>query len=246
MTAGLGLSYARFRDGVVRGEVHDGNAFRRGGVAGNAGLFGTARDVWRLARTWLDPGQGAGSRRTGLRISPEARGLGMAGQAAGPARRSPAMLGPRVRAHRLHRDLPVDGPGPRRHLVLLTNRIHPGGGRRPTFNEVRRRFHERASEIAGVESYRTSASTAAAGPRMDRFATRNGWTRSSSRRGSDSDGGVQRRLSPRFPRSTSAREPRREALARSGHGARRGRPRHLRQRPADLGRRDLRRPARRA
>jgi CubicO group peptidase (beta-lactamase class C family) len=52
MTAALGLSYSRFRSDVVWGEVHDGNACRRGGVAGNAGLFGSARDVWALARMW--------------------------------------------------------------------------------------------------------------------------------------------------------------------------------------------------
>ena len=33
MVEARGLSYARFRDGVVRGEVHDGNAYRRGGVS---------------------------------------------------------------------------------------------------------------------------------------------------------------------------------------------------------------------
>src|SRR6202008_717276 len=48
MTAELGLSYHGFRTGVVRGEVHDGNALRRGGVSAHAGLFGTARDVWAL------------------------------------------------------------------------------------------------------------------------------------------------------------------------------------------------------
>src|SRR5262249_60408628 len=45
MTAELGLSYPRFRSGVVWGEVHDGNASRRGGVAANGGLFGSAFDV---------------------------------------------------------------------------------------------------------------------------------------------------------------------------------------------------------
>src|SRR5262249_17232242 len=55
MTEARGLSYERFRSGVVRGEVHDGNAFRRGRVAGHAGLFATARDVWLLARAWLAP-----------------------------------------------------------------------------------------------------------------------------------------------------------------------------------------------
>ena len=66
MTAEMGLSYPRFRDGVVWGEVHDGNAFRRGGVAGNAGLFASARDVWSLARPWLDPARAEMTRdRTG-------------------------------------------------------------------------------------------------------------------------------------------------------------------------------------
>src|SRR5262249_38693183 len=78
MTEARGLSYARFRDGVVRGEVHDGNAFRRGGVAGNAGLFATARDVWRLARTWLDPERASLARDRTPDLS-EARGLAWQG-----------------------------------------------------------------------------------------------------------------------------------------------------------------------
>ena len=45
MVESRGLAYAHFRDGVVRGEVHDGNAFRRGGVAAHAGLFASAADV---------------------------------------------------------------------------------------------------------------------------------------------------------------------------------------------------------
>lgn len=35
------------------GEVHDEKATRLGGVAGHAGLFGTAQDLWRYARAWL-------------------------------------------------------------------------------------------------------------------------------------------------------------------------------------------------
>jgi CubicO group peptidase (beta-lactamase class C family) len=38
----------------LRGEVHDENAFAIGGVAGHAGLFGTADDVARLARVYRD------------------------------------------------------------------------------------------------------------------------------------------------------------------------------------------------
>ncbi|HEY7114499.1 MAG TPA: serine hydrolase domain-containing protein [Thermoanaerobaculia bacterium] len=138
MTERLGLTYARFRDGVVRGEVHDGNAHRRGGVAAHAGLFGTATDVWRLARAWLDP---AGSELTRDRTPelPEARGLAWQG-ARGAGSAVP--------------EFPEDAFGhtgftgtsiwivpPRdRIFILLTNRIHPEV-REVNFHEVRRRFH---------------------------------------------------------------------------------------------------------
>ena len=46
----------------LRGEVHDDNAHGWGGLAGHAGLFGTARGIWRLLRAlqgddpqWLAP-----------------------------------------------------------------------------------------------------------------------------------------------------------------------------------------------
>jgi len=42
------------RGRVIKGEVHDDNAWVLGGVAGHAGLFGTARDVWMTLRAWLD------------------------------------------------------------------------------------------------------------------------------------------------------------------------------------------------
>jgi len=38
----------------LRGEVHDENAYAVGGVAGHAGLFGTAADVAKLARVYRD------------------------------------------------------------------------------------------------------------------------------------------------------------------------------------------------
>lgn len=40
----------------VRGEVHDENAFRLGGVAPHAGLFSTAHDLARFARMYLNGG----------------------------------------------------------------------------------------------------------------------------------------------------------------------------------------------
>jgi CubicO group peptidase (beta-lactamase class C family) len=43
---------------VLRGEVHDENAHAMGGVAGHAGLFGTAADLSRLALMVLNEGRG--------------------------------------------------------------------------------------------------------------------------------------------------------------------------------------------
>jgi CubicO group peptidase (beta-lactamase class C family) len=139
MAAEMGISYPRFRTGVVWGEVHDGNAFRRGGVSGNAGLFGTARDVWELARPWLDA-----SRRELTRdrtpALPEARGLAWQGsRGAGSA--IPEMP-PSAFGHTGFTGTSVwVDPERGRIFVLLTNRIHPEV-QGTDFNAVRRRFHE--------------------------------------------------------------------------------------------------------
>ena len=42
-----------FRDYQIWGEVHDGNAWFMGGVAGHAGLFSTAEDVFKIALQFL-------------------------------------------------------------------------------------------------------------------------------------------------------------------------------------------------
>ena len=44
----------RWRGRVLVGEVHDENAWAMGGVAGHAGLFGTAKAVWQFAQALLD------------------------------------------------------------------------------------------------------------------------------------------------------------------------------------------------
>jgi CubicO group peptidase (beta-lactamase class C family) len=45
---------AEWRKKRLRGEVHDENAYAVGGVAGHAGLFGTAADVSSIARVYRD------------------------------------------------------------------------------------------------------------------------------------------------------------------------------------------------
>ncbi|WP_333771886.1 serine hydrolase, partial [Streptomyces sp. IBSBF 2435] len=46
--------WAKLDRGMVRGTVHDENAYAMGGVAGHAGLFSTAWDLALFARALLD------------------------------------------------------------------------------------------------------------------------------------------------------------------------------------------------
>ena len=45
-----------WRGGLVQGIVHDESAYALGGVAGHAGLFGTAADLGRFGQCWLQQG----------------------------------------------------------------------------------------------------------------------------------------------------------------------------------------------
>jgi CubicO group peptidase (beta-lactamase class C family) len=144
MAAALGISYPHFRSGVVRGQVHDGNAYRRGGVSAHAGLFGSARDVWRLAATWLDAGRREFTRDRTPDLA-EARGLAWQG-IRGAASATPDALSGSAFGHTGFTGTSVwIDPESGLIFILLTNRIHPHA-RDGNFNEVRRRFHERAAQ----------------------------------------------------------------------------------------------------
>lgn len=146
MTQARGLTYPRFRDGVVWGEVHDGNAFRRGGVAGSAGLFGTARDVWSLARRWLEP---EWIDRTSDKTPSLGEARGLAWQGARGAGSAIPEMSPRSFGHTGFPGTSVwVDPDAARIAVLLTNRIHPEV-REIAFNQVRQRFHAAVWDARG-------------------------------------------------------------------------------------------------
>jgi CubicO group peptidase (beta-lactamase class C family) len=148
MAGELGERYA-WRAHMLRGEVHDANADGLGGIAGHAGLFGTAEELARIARELLQPA------RLDLDMRAQARLLkpapGGCGRTVGwvTAARSTAAAGV----------LPDDAPGHtgftgtsiwldprgRRFYVLLTNRVHPGVSPRD-FQPVRLGFHRVAAE----------------------------------------------------------------------------------------------------
>jgi serine-type D-Ala-D-Ala carboxypeptidase len=152
-----------WRDYLLRGEVHDGNAwygFR--GVAGHAGLFGTARDLGRYGQMWLNGGELGGVRilpeamvreaisdQTGLGGDNDRRSLGWR-LALLPGEEevmpdSGRGLSPRAFGHTgfTGTSLWMD---PERDLVtvLLTNRVHPSVN--DTYLETRARFSASIAE----------------------------------------------------------------------------------------------------
>ena len=149
----LAAGYNGWRRELIWGEVHDHNAWTLGGVAGNAGLFGTARAVWSLARVFLRGGPGLlgdGERALfGHDFTPglnQARAVGFQlaatpGCSAGPA------LSPRSFGHTgfTGTSLWID-PEAERIAVLLTNRVHPVHRDRD-LHPIRREFNTLARAL---------------------------------------------------------------------------------------------------
>lgn len=143
-----------WRKDVIWGEVHDGNAYYLGGVAGHAGLFSVAREVFQIANQFL---RGSSLvNEDGLRLFAEnlthgretSRSIGwiLASSkdcSAGPMMPETAMGHTGFTGTSVWID-----PDKRRVFVLLTNRIHP---RVSAFDmkEVRQQFNTLAVEELG-------------------------------------------------------------------------------------------------
>lgn len=147
-----------WRTEVIWGEVHDGNAHFMDGVAGHAGLFSTARDVFQIANQFL-----AGSKL----LKPESlhwfsdnltRGCDTSrstgwilaetpGCSAGPSF-PPAGIGHNgFTGGSLWMD-----PAKRRVFILLTNRVHPHVDT-TDMREIRQSFNALAIKtVSGFES----------------------------------------------------------------------------------------------
>lgn len=135
-TDGPGLSGAaptehdERRGGVVRGYVHDENAFAMGGISGHAGLFATGRDVLEFGTTLLGGGRGLLPRSlVELAIRPagfgdSSRGLGFQLPASGGWAGSEVPPGTFAHTGFTGTSLWCD-PQHDLCVVLLTNRVHP-------------------------------------------------------------------------------------------------------------------------
>jgi CubicO group peptidase (beta-lactamase class C family) len=151
MAGEAAAGYGGWRTDVVWGEVHDGNAHFLGGVAGHAGLFGTAREAARVAEQFL-PGSLLLSRDETFELfrtnfTPgleEHRSIGWMlastpDSSAGPALPADAFGHTGFTGTSVWVD-----PHAARVFVLLTNRTHPVYAS-PSMNAIRRRVHELAT-----------------------------------------------------------------------------------------------------
>ncbi len=139
-----------WRDRRLRGEVHDENAYAMGGVAGHAGLFGTALDVAAVARIFRD-GAVIGNELAALARQEHARGENVR-RGLGLALRAPE--GPMVGRHFgsdsfghtgfTGTSLWVD-PDAKLTVVLLTNRVYFGRANDDAMYRFRIAVHEAVS-----------------------------------------------------------------------------------------------------
>ena len=133
--------------GIQPGQPDDGNARFFGGVAGNAGLFGTAKGVLAMAMAYLGVGEFLTPEEIELATTDHTPGLeqrrGFGWQLAGsPGCSAGRALDPSAFGHTgfTGTSLWID-PTQGIAMTLLTNRVHPG--HRPTdLHPLRRRFHQ--------------------------------------------------------------------------------------------------------
>jgi uncharacterized protein YbbC (DUF1343 family) len=141
--------------GPLRGVVHDGNARLLGGVAGHAGLFGTADDLARFCRMLLEGGALDGHRylqeaTVRAMFAPEVTGettRGLGWDMSSPYSRT---LGSYFRVGAVgHTGFTGPAiwmdPATQGYMIILTNRVHPNG--KGSVVELRRRV----SAIVGAE-----------------------------------------------------------------------------------------------
>jgi CubicO group peptidase (beta-lactamase class C family) len=142
---------------AARGLVHDDNALVMGGLAGHAGLFGTAMGVLGIARAWLeqrlpelDATQSAAVVREFTKASTvtgSARRMGFDGPARDGSGATGLALSPRAYGHLGFTGVSVwIDPDVQAIYVLLTNRVHPTRSN-DRIGTLRREFHTLAAAL---------------------------------------------------------------------------------------------------
>ena len=149
--------FGKWREGTVWGEVHDGNAYFLGGVAGHAGLFSNARETLTIANQFI-------ARQSRL-LKPETCDLFRQNLTSGlNEARSFGWQLAETKDSTAGENLPPDAFGhtgftgtscwvdaaAERVFILLTNRTHARALPFANINSVRRQFHTLA--VAALDS----------------------------------------------------------------------------------------------
>jgi CubicO group peptidase (beta-lactamase class C family) len=141
-----------WRGHLLKGEVHDENTFALGGVAGHAGLFGTASAVGDVARWWMDRLAGQDDPASGIsadvaRLFVQRSSVPGSSRALGwdtmlPTSSCGNLLSREAIGHTgfTGTSLWID-PAQDLYAVLLTNRVHPSRANEAV-QQVRRDFHD--------------------------------------------------------------------------------------------------------
>ncbi len=148
-----------FRTETIWGEVHDGNAYFMDGVAGHAGLFSTAEEVFRIAQqflpnytTLLKPETCELFRTNYTKGMNEARSIAFqlaeTKDSTAGTKMSPESFG---HLGFTGTSLWID-PVKERVFILLTNRTHNHSLPFVNINSVRRRFHDLAIDFLDANS----------------------------------------------------------------------------------------------
>jgi len=129
--------YCPYRQKLLRGTVHDENAFAFGGEAGNAGLFSTAADMHRFARMVLNGGALEGTRllarrtvemmtvnHNPVRLAPRGLGWDIKGDHLGYASCGALMQKGAIGHTGFTGTSLWMEPGTGLTVILLTNRVH--------------------------------------------------------------------------------------------------------------------------
>jgi serine-type D-Ala-D-Ala carboxypeptidase len=144
--------YSAWREHVIWGEVHDGNAYFLGGAAGHAGLFSTATETHRLANQFLAGQSELINDETCQLFSMNmTEGLNEARSvswqlAATPESAAGPCLSPDSFGHSGFTGTScwID-PHHKRVFILLTNRTHARSLPFININSIRREFHSLAA-----------------------------------------------------------------------------------------------------
>lgn len=149
--------------GVVRGEVHDENAWSLGGVAGHAGVFSTAGDLAILSQTLLNGGRYGDARilsPASVRLMVTDLNQAFPGDAHGLGFEldqrwyMDAMSGPRTAGHTGYTgtSIVIDFDT-HSFAILLTNRVHPSRDS-GSINPARREWARGLAYAQGVDPRR--------------------------------------------------------------------------------------------